>query len=256
MSDSHGKFVWYELMTTDTAGAATFYRNVVGWSAQDAGMPDMSYTILSVGKTPVGGLMAVPEGACKAGARPGWIGYVGVDDVDARAAQLSEDGGTVHRPPGDIPGRPVRDDRRSAGRDARPVQGHGRGSGSASGTRHSGTCRLARAARRKRGSRVRLLRRLVRMDEGRVVRHGSDGHLPALRHGRRTGRRHDDEARVHARTLLALLLQCRGDRRRGGARMGRGGQILNGPHQVPDGSWIVQCRDPQGAMFALVGPRG
>jgi hypothetical protein len=36
----------------------------------------------------------------------------------------------------------------------------------------------------------------------------------------------------------------------------QGGQVLNGPHQVPGGSWIVQCRDPQGAMFAFVGPRG
>ena len=35
-----------------------------------------------------------------------------------------------------------------------------------------------------------------------------------------------------------------------------GGQILNGPMEVPGGSWIVQCRDPQGAMFALVGARG
>jgi predicted enzyme related to lactoylglutathione lyase len=31
-----------------------------------------------------------------------------------------------------------------------------------------------------------------------------------------------------------------------------GGAILNGPHQVPGGSWIVQCRDPQGGVFSLV----
>jgi predicted enzyme related to lactoylglutathione lyase len=34
-----------------------------------------------------------------------------------------------------------------------------------------------------------------------------------------------------------------------------GGQVLMGPHQVPGGSWIAQCMDPQGAMFALVAPR-
>jgi hypothetical protein len=33
-----------------------------------------------------------------------------------------------------------------------------------------------------------------------------------------------------------------------------GGQVLNGPHQVPGGSWIAQCLDPQGVMFAVVGP--
>jgi predicted enzyme related to lactoylglutathione lyase len=31
-----------------------------------------------------------------------------------------------------------------------------------------------------------------------------------------------------------------------------GGQIVNGPHQVPGDSWVVQALDPQGAMFALV----
>jgi hypothetical protein len=35
-----------------------------------------------------------------------------------------------------------------------------------------------------------------------------------------------------------------------------GGQTVNGPMQVPGGSWIAQCRDPQGAMFALVGSHG
>jgi uncharacterized protein len=32
-------------------------------------------------------------------------------------------------------------------------------------------------------------------------------------------------------------------------------QICNGPMQVPGGSWIAQCADPQGAMFAMVGPK-
>jgi predicted enzyme related to lactoylglutathione lyase len=30
-----------------------------------------------------------------------------------------------------------------------------------------------------------------------------------------------------------------------------GGAVLNGPHQVPGGSWIANCRDPQGAHFSL-----
>jgi DHA1 family bicyclomycin/chloramphenicol resistance-like MFS transporter len=34
-----------------------------------------------------------------------------------------------------------------------------------------------------------------------------------------------------------------------------GGQIIYGPQQVPGGSWIVHCFDPQGAMFALVGSK-
>jgi predicted enzyme related to lactoylglutathione lyase len=30
------------------------------------------------------------------------------------------------------------------------------------------------------------------------------------------------------------------------------GKVLNGPMQVPGGSWIMQGTDPQGAMFSLV----
>jgi hypothetical protein len=34
-----------------------------------------------------------------------------------------------------------------------------------------------------------------------------------------------------------------------------GGQLLDGPIEVPDGSWIARCIDPQGAIFALQGQR-
>jgi uncharacterized protein len=34
-----------------------------------------------------------------------------------------------------------------------------------------------------------------------------------------------------------------------------GGQVLEGPIEVPGGNWILQCLDPQGALFALVGKR-
>ena len=34
-----GKFVWYDLMTTDTKAAEAFYGEVIGWKVTDAGMP-------------------------------------------------------------------------------------------------------------------------------------------------------------------------------------------------------------------------
>ena len=34
-----------------------------------------------------------------------------------------------------------------------------------------------------------------------------------------------------------------------------GGKVVNGPMEVPGGSWIVQGLDPQGAMFSLVSPK-
>jgi hypothetical protein len=32
--------------------------------------------------------------------------------------------------------------------------------------------------------------------------------------------------------------------------------VINGPHQVPGGEWVVIADDPQGAAFGLVGPQG
>jgi predicted enzyme related to lactoylglutathione lyase len=34
-----------------------------------------------------------------------------------------------------------------------------------------------------------------------------------------------------------------------------GGQIVNGPMEVPGGLWMVNGLDPQGAMFGLLAPK-
>jgi len=104
MAQPAGNFVWYEYMAADAKAAADFYARVVGWSAKDAGMAGFPYTLFSVGATAVGGLMAMPEEARRMGARPGWLGFVGVPDVDAYAAKLVAAGGRVHRAAADIPG--------------------------------------------------------------------------------------------------------------------------------------------------------
>jgi len=103
MANSHGRFVWYELMTTDMEAAKAFYTEVVGWGAQDASTPGMAYTLFTAGGVSISGLMGLSEDARKSGLRPSWLGYVGVNDVDATADRLIELGGGVHVPPTDIP---------------------------------------------------------------------------------------------------------------------------------------------------------
>jgi len=185
MSNSHGKFVWYELMTTDTAGAEAFYRGVIGWDAQDSDMPGMSYTLFKAGETSVGGMMALPQTACAEGARPGWIGYVTVDDVDASASKQTRMAVTSTALPMIFPALaalrsfPIRRVQRSLCSSHRHRQ-------SLKVNRRQPErrpWRMARAScRRSRGG-VRLLRKAVRMEKGRVYRHGSDGCLPDLFHG-------------------------------------------------------------------------
>lgn len=93
MSNPHGTYIWYELLTTDPDAAAGFYTKVVGWSVRDAGMQGgMDYRLLAAPDADVGGLMKLPEGAPM---HPGWLGYIGVADVDATAGKINDLGGAV-----------------------------------------------------------------------------------------------------------------------------------------------------------------
>src|SRR5947207_13324 len=101
MSGHRGRFVWYELLSTDTAGAATFYGDVLGWSQHDASTAAFAYTILAAGGGPVCGLMELPLEGRRMGARPRWVGYVAVDDAAAAAERVRSSGGAVYVPPTD-----------------------------------------------------------------------------------------------------------------------------------------------------------
>ncbi len=105
MSD-HGRFIWYELITPDMAGAKRFYGDLLGWTAQD--MPPMPgaepYSVMSADGNGVAGMMNLGEPMKAAGMPPNWTGYVCVDDCDAAAAKVKSLGGSVMREPLDIPG--------------------------------------------------------------------------------------------------------------------------------------------------------
>src|SRR5262249_6914233 len=99
---SHGRFIWYELMTTDFDRAKAFYADVLGWDVQNIA-PGTSFTLFTAGGVSVSGLSVLPQEAIDSGVRPGWLGYVGVDDVDAAAQRMEQLGGAVRVPPKEIP---------------------------------------------------------------------------------------------------------------------------------------------------------
>lgn len=103
--NAQGEFIWYELLTSDVKAAAAFYGSLLGWSCQavDTTAPD-GYHLFRVDDREVGGLMQLPTGSDCPAAEPGWIGYIGVDDVDATARALLADGASQLVPPTDIPG--------------------------------------------------------------------------------------------------------------------------------------------------------
>jgi len=95
-----GHFVWHELRAGDPKAAIEFYTDVVGWKTQPFGE---SYTMWVGSQGPLGGTMALPEGAVEMGTPPQWIGSVQVENVDASAALAQKLGGTVRHGPEDIP---------------------------------------------------------------------------------------------------------------------------------------------------------
>src|ERR1700745_3142245 len=104
MSAPRGKFIWYDVMTSDPKAATAFSRHVIGWEAQEHAMPDArTYTVFSKGPAMVAGLMAIPDPMHVQGATPRWSGYIAVDDVDGDAARVKAAGGAIRREPENIP---------------------------------------------------------------------------------------------------------------------------------------------------------
>ena len=254
MNPQPAQFVWYDVMTTDTQAAEAFYRQAIGWTTQDSGMPERKYTLLSAGPTQVGGLMPIPDEAAKMGARPAWMGYIGVDDVDAYAARVKAAGGAIHRPPEDIPG---------IGRFAVAADPQG-----AAFILFRGSLDEAPAPAAP-GTPGHI---------GWHELHASDGAKAFDFYAGLFGWTKDQAMDMGAMGVYQLFAA-------GGAAIGgmmtkmpevpvpnwlyyfnvdavdaavarikaAGGQVINGPMEVPGGSWIAQALDPQGAMFAIVG---
>ena len=97
-----GAFSWTELLTPDPKAAAAFYGKLLGWKFDAMQMAEGGeYTVVKVGDSGVGGIMAPPPGA--QGMPPMWGCYVTVADTDATVAQCKSLGGKVITGPMDIP---------------------------------------------------------------------------------------------------------------------------------------------------------
>ncbi|MGA9990761.1 MAG: VOC family protein [Thiobacillaceae bacterium] len=256
MTRTVGRFVWYDLMTTDIDAAATFYGGVIGWKTADAGMSERRYGLFSAGAVTVGGLMPLPENLRAEGVPPSWTGYIGVDDVDAYAVRVSAAGGTVRRGPEDIPG---------VGRFAVVADPYG-----AVFILFKGSSDEAPAD-------------VAPMTPGHIGWHelhagdpegafdfysGLFGWTKEETHdmgpmgvyqtfatgGLAVGGMMTREAQTPASFWLYYFNVDSVDAALARVRNGKG-QVLNGPQQVPGDVWIAQCLDPQGAMFAIVGAK-
>ena len=93
-----GDFIWYELMTTDADGAKAFYDPVTGWDIGEGAAEYGGYRMINAGGGFAGGLLPLTDELQQNGARPTWLGYVYVPDVDKSLASIDAAGGKSEMP--------------------------------------------------------------------------------------------------------------------------------------------------------------
>jgi hypothetical protein len=249
-------FIWYELITNDPAAAAAFYGQVLGWTARDAGQAGMEYRILSRDGLGVGGLLALPPAAAAAGMAPAWFGYVSVSDVDASVARTVSAGGVVHMPAMNIPGIgrfAMLADPQGASLYVMTPVGEGQSTAFAPGKPGHGGWHELHARDWK--TALGFYRAEFGWDEVRAMDMGPLGTYLLFNDGSgdAVGGMFNDADAQRAYWLYYFNVDAIEPASRRVTE--NGGQLLMEPHQVPTGDWIVQARDPQGARFALVGPK-
>lgn len=256
MANPHGTPIWYEYLARDADEAQAFYVEVNGWSVEASGMPGLDYRLLTASDGHrVGGLMPMPPGAP---IPPGWVGYFGVDDVDASVALVEATGGRVHMPATTMEG---------IGRMAMVADPQGavfyvmRGASDAEST---------------------SFRQSHNASSGHVVWNelvAADQDAAMAFYGKLFGWRHEggmpigplgDYKFVHAgpACLGASMNTPPGDMSgwrfyvlvpdidAATDRVTRaGGSVLQGPDPIPGGGYSLLAEDPSGARFGLVGPR-
>jgi predicted enzyme related to lactoylglutathione lyase len=255
MVDTPGRFVWYELMTTDMAAAKTFYESVVGWGSQDASTSDLAYAFFTAGSSSVGGLMELPPEARKMGATPRWMGYVGVNDVDVTCDRIKRLGGAVYVPPtnSNIGRISVVADPQAA--TLALVKGLKSGQQQPADLGNLGRVGWHELLATDRERALAFYGELFGWQKADAEIGPTSTYQSFSAGGQKIG---GIVTKLPTEPVPFWLyyfniddIDAAADRVKSG-----GGEISMAPLELPSGSWIARCRDPQGAAFALQGKRG
>jgi uncharacterized protein len=242
-ADVRGRFVWHELLTTDTAAAAAFYPKVVPWRTQPSNMP--GYTIFMAGGLQVGGLMALPADAGAAH----WLMYVGTASVDATVAQAQGLGAKVCKGATDIP---------NVGRFAVLADPQGAtfavftpAGGPAPQNPPQGGFSWHELQTTDVAGALRFYGELFGWTKGVSHDMGAMGTYQIFEHGGAgVGGMANTQGPSTPPSWLSYV-HVADAARAVAASKGAGGRLLHGPVEVPGGSWIALFLDPQGGAFAV-----
>ena len=245
-----GRPLWYELMTSDTAAADRFYSQVVGWTSKPFPNAPQPYTTFQSGERPVAGMMTTPA---EVKSPPFWAMYVGVPRIEDTAAHIERLGGRSCSPVIDVPtvGRMqmMLDPQGAAFYIYEPATApiypeSGAGVGEASW--HELTTTDAPAA-------MEFYSTVFGWQPSEALDMGPTGkyHMFNQPHGMIGGMMNKPPEMASAPPnwqiyFLVPDITSAVERIKAG-----GGQVLNGPTEVPGGDMVVNAMDPQGGAFSL-----
>lgn len=256
MAVTQGAPCWYGLGTTDLDAASTFYEQVLGWSVTDSGMPDMDYRLAQIDGDMVAGMMSTArmEGAPP----PNWLVYFAVDSADDIVGTVQSRGGSIVIPPTDIPGTGrfgVLTDPQGAffgvlqpePMDTEPQGGAFDQSKPGHGNWHELMVPDPAAA-------FDFYAGLFGWTKDQALDMGDMGTYQLFAHEGTTIGGMMGQGNSPVPTWLPYFGSGGTD-----AAIERvkaaGGNVMHGPMEVPGGGWIAIAQDPQGAVFAFVGPK-
>ena len=249
----------------DAEGRVTipgFYDSVVGWSIDgEAAFPNGYRMIGRYDGKNAGGLLPLNEEMAAHGARPMWLGYVAVADVDGALTAIEGDGGKALMPAFDIP---------DVGRVAlvadpqgaplyimapRPPEGQAEAISDVFSTDRAQHVRWNELSTTDPDSAIAFYTRHFGWVQEGEMDMGELGQYRFLHHrGRMIGAVMPKPEKMPAPAWTFYIGVH--DIDRAAAAVGEGGgRIFNGPVEIPGGEYAIDGFDPQGAAFGLVGPR-
>ena len=243
-ADPRGKFVWHELLTSDTAGAGAFYPKVVPWKSQPWDK-DPSYTLWMGKGGPLGGVASLDESS----GGPRWLAYVGVDDVQGAVAQAKSMGAKVIKDVTEMPETgtyAVMSDPQGA---EFAVYKSNNPSGS-DAPLSAGEFSWHELCTTDAEAAVNFYSKLTGWAVGPKHDMGSEfGTYHLMLHGG------DQYVGIFQSTSMppgwTCYVKVDDVGKAATSAKSAGGRIINGPMEVPGGSWIAQILDPAGVMFAV-----
>ncbi len=256
----HGSPCWYELSTAPGKlnEAETFYGKVLGWAFKDAGMEGFSYHLASTGGDMVAGAMEMPEDVKDM--PPFWMLYFAVTDADRAVAQMEGAGAKLHRPVMPIPGTGrfalLADLQGAAFGILEPEPMDSPGQGNAYNPRKVGHGAWNELNTSDNKAAMGFYGKAFGWTSGQSMPMGDLGSYDLMQwQGADIGAMCPLQPGGPKTPYWLPYFSVDGIDAAVDRIKAAGGTVLYGPVPVPDDTYIAQAKDPQGAMFAVVGPK-